>query len=1059
MQNLHPKLYAEVDGLLPHSPNEVVHTICESLRLACGGHPHSLQKRLRRAKKVYFSLINGDVQRGKSSVEAFMCLIVQTINDSPRCADRCCSVLVTILKTWAQALDATVKAKTTVYRPREADSDDGERDDGAGNADGGGSGGEGTMQLAEENETLDLEAIEMLKRERLEGRGVKDRIKNVMRAGGVTVCFRTGAKYDCVADWIAEINDNLQPGERPTVPLLFLDEADQCIGKNTHAHFRSLRELLGLGNRSSYANRPAACVAVSATNVGTFYWLVTEAVRELRRAPQQPRLALLEILSFMPPRKGEYRGRESVSLLSDGEAMAKPVVGDDYVTDQVVKVYEEAGAVPGAVIMDATTGRVNFWVEHNMCAHIDEIEARLGAGAPEMAVIYLHGGHGAFTGMMGIEFINSPEEDDGLDRLRESIAEAAEDERYNGSEALADRLDELAEDLPLIENDYGTFVEAHALTPVAWYVADKSKRLGGAECKDALPAPLNATGHVDYENGRQVTVAKSLWSSAKLPLLMFIVHKFVSSEMTMPIMGQNMLKRSQPVVAVDYWRKPITEEEAGELLAAAAARIDEDEAAVAADDTLEPPPLSRADLPPVALLAGQPWALRVVTHLIDHRCENAPASAQRGARDSTTLLSLCLSRPEFWHCRKLLLEDAELALSGARSFNAAAPFQLPRAQRRAWAQELINRVLDDTQLASYANSLTEERSEWFAAIYGAVNAVNTHESELMLAVGVALAAMLPLPKELCQLLQRDRNPMFQGGVGSFERDTGNVHANLCCILEGHEPLPFRHALQRKQRAARQQGDSTVGKLVLEFLEAEGIRATNPDVAPACALEGKRIILSVADSRPDLVGTLKELTFVRADGKTHGNPGGYTLTQLYRKGKLDRVSRQNRVPHVNGTVPKSGSCFHYFLPAVGAPPVDPMVLQTTTRVFPSAVTLPVEYRPVPGAAPFKQFMPARDASGGSAGVPLPLPLTLVAAGAASAPPNHFSSAQIAAAIAASHQQEAARLQALYQSNHAANLLAYAASHAAQQAPGAAGSSSVHATAVGGAATRFERVVDI
>ena len=60
-------------------------------------------------------------------------------------------------------------------------------------------------------------------------------------------------------------------------------------------------------------------------------------------------------------------------------------------------------------------------------------------------------------------------------------------------------------------------------------------------------------------------------------------------------------------------------------------------------------------------------------------------------------------------------------------------------------------------------------------------------------------------------------------------------------------------------------------------------------------------------------------FVRADGKTHGNPGGYTLTKLYNLGKLDRVKRPNRVPNFRGTVPKSGECFHYFLPAEGAPP--------------------------------------------------------------------------------------------------------------------------------------------
>jgi hypothetical protein len=41
---------------------------------------------------------------------------------------------------------------------------------------------------------------------------------------------------------------------------------------------------------------------------------------------------------------------------------------------------------------------------------------------------------------------------------------------------------------------------------------------------------------------------------------------------------------------------------------------------------------------------------------------------------------------------------------------------------------------------------------------------------------------------------------------------------------------------------------------------------------------------------------------------------------------------------------------------------------------------------------KQFVPARDASGASAGVPLPLPHTLVAAGAASAPRSHFDSAK-------------------------------------------------------------------
>ena len=45
--------------------------------------------------------VNGDVQRGKSTIEAFQALTVKRINDSPDCRDKCFTVLGTQLLPWA----------------------------------------------------------------------------------------------------------------------------------------------------------------------------------------------------------------------------------------------------------------------------------------------------------------------------------------------------------------------------------------------------------------------------------------------------------------------------------------------------------------------------------------------------------------------------------------------------------------------------------------------------------------------------------------------------------------------------------------------------------------------------------------------------------------------------------------------------------------------------------------------------------------------------------------------------------------------------------------------
>ena len=62
--------------------------------------------------------VNGDVQRGKSTMEAFQALIVKRINDSERVRDKCFSVLGTQLLPWAEDLSNKIAGMTQRRRRR-----------------------------------------------------------------------------------------------------------------------------------------------------------------------------------------------------------------------------------------------------------------------------------------------------------------------------------------------------------------------------------------------------------------------------------------------------------------------------------------------------------------------------------------------------------------------------------------------------------------------------------------------------------------------------------------------------------------------------------------------------------------------------------------------------------------------------------------------------------------------------------------------------------------------------------------------------------------------------
>ena len=110
-----PKIIKECNTLLPHSVKELVRLVVMSH--AKQGYPASVRLIDRRVKKLMAAIINGDFQRGKSTVEALIAQINFAINESSTVGDKCCTVLVTVQRAWALALEATCKSKTARRSP------------------------------------------------------------------------------------------------------------------------------------------------------------------------------------------------------------------------------------------------------------------------------------------------------------------------------------------------------------------------------------------------------------------------------------------------------------------------------------------------------------------------------------------------------------------------------------------------------------------------------------------------------------------------------------------------------------------------------------------------------------------------------------------------------------------------------------------------------------------------------------------------------------------------------------------------------------------------------
>ena len=838
-----PKIIKECSALLPRSVKELVRLVVMSH--AKQGYPASVRLIDRRVKKLMAAIVNGDFQRGKSTVEALIGQINFAINESSTVGDKCCTVLVTVQRAWALALEATCKSKSA------RNNDDPDRTNSPNPGAHPDSAMDGPIDdegLEDEDGGIDPADLGTMPIARMKGRNGREEVRNCLRSGGMAVAFRTESQYEAHVKLIAEINDSRGADEKALVYTLVLDESDKFFGDDGAAHTKRLETILGFRG-SNQSNLPVLMLAVSATNIGVNYYLMRRM--HMLRENNLPCLEFVDQISFKPPVDGTYRNA-TTSFLAEGEVVEVPRPDSDYSTEQIERMWGNNMNRPYSVLIDSACVRVNVTVEHNMLDHVDAVISNIPVDRQNpMAVVYLHGSHSTHLGTIGLQMVcedGLDAEDRGLLKLIDAHEQLAAEEL-----ALATELEGAGADARLVEdartmahvlydaganleiNEHTGCIEAHDLTELAWGIRRKANRLG--YYKDAQILGLDdPPGSFNRDDG----VGKSPWQTKHLALLLFIVRKFIREDIPIAVVGAAMFKRSMSIVAVDVFRAPISLEDGEQL----------------------------------AVCVGQPKCMALITDQIHTRCANAPDGAQMKARNCSTLTNFDKAHPELFEyrdgkacVREIVVEDLSEAISGHVAYNAMDTWRAPMDQRMA--------TMQDIRLATRANRRartidefrenvldTEHQREMFDVMVQQVRSAGdvgdaVSDVEHMLALACVMAQKINLPAEVTTLIQRHRNPLFQSRAGEPERDLANMHANLCNIMGDRQPLAFRHAITRRRGNGRRGGGGGqlggVAQMCLQYLADNDIREDADGNPPDDPPEAWTILWAIRDAHRHLVG--------------------------------------------------------------------------------------------------------------------------------------------------------------------------------------------------------------
>ena len=371
------------------NPSHVIEDICYGFRSQQSQRGLAVP-----ATTSWLMQINGDIQRGKTETKAFIALIVHSINKSPKCKNRCCTIVASPMCSWAASLQDGMGEKLQEFELNQLDA----RND-------------TVFDVENDSFVRSMTSKSTVHVARLSGSDNGD-VSMALRCGGVVVCHRTAACLKkCRKAIEQEQKVATENGEPLVWPVVLLDESDRMLGKcverdtEMFRYEEALHDLLGWRTTDEGTRVvPPVVAQVSGTNAFCFFHMVSrlgkisETTGELFFKP-------LDVINFKRPTKDEYVSIDRF-IQFNGEYLQDLHPSDEYVNQQVLDVYRDGLSKPCHCVLDCTARGVKAKI--NMQTHLDAVFTSLDAeDMPYGAVcLFKHGGHSVFEGSIGLRLIN-----------------------------------------------------------------------------------------------------------------------------------------------------------------------------------------------------------------------------------------------------------------------------------------------------------------------------------------------------------------------------------------------------------------------------------------------------------------------------------------------------------------------------------------------------------------------------------------------------------------------------------------------------------------------------
>ena len=232
--------------------------------------------------------------------------------------------------------------------------------------------------------------------------------------------------------------------ERLVNMLAGWEDLRKSDGVQVHYHkdtFAPCRKKSGITKSStiykSSDNMPFLVVGISGTNLGFFAWTVSRVGKPHKTEPTRPVFSALDVASFKETDASQYRGSAQATKFADQVLDRTEVKKDNkWCCAKTLAIESAASQEPGSCLMSCTTSVVNEGTKSGgislQCAHyehqvrcdvfarmgIAHFGQRLGRGEAGGWTTFMHGGHDAFPGKVGVEF-SSPSDPLGLRKLEQ----------------------------------------------------------------------------------------------------------------------------------------------------------------------------------------------------------------------------------------------------------------------------------------------------------------------------------------------------------------------------------------------------------------------------------------------------------------------------------------------------------------------------------------------------------------------------------------------------------------------------------------------------------------